>query len=109
MNTAWLAGIFEGEGNVSKAGKSSYQMRITSTDKDIIERVHQLAGCGSMSEVKRNAPSHWKPAWIWYTAKRENVAQLLLTFLPFLGERRAYNALNVLDFYDGCYNCTAPN
>ena len=103
MNDAWLAGIFEGEGSLTQcgAGSKTFQLRIKMTDKDVLERVLSIAGCGTLLPVKVYKEHH-KPTWQWSISARKDVTNVLLRLLPFLGLRRTYKVLNTLDSYDDC-------
>ena len=99
MNAAWLTGLFEGEGCIWKDPRSnSIRLTLNSTDKDIIDRLFQMVGCGKITPIKFPPnKQHYKPAWTWTVHKAKDVQRLLVTMLPLLGERRAYTALNALD------------
>jgi DNA-binding transcriptional regulator WhiA len=99
MNEAWFTGLFEGEGCIWKDPRSnSIRLTVNSTDKDIIDRLYQMAGCGDIKPIKFPPErAHYKPAWVWYLHKAKEVRRLLVLMLPYFGERRAYQALNALD------------
>ena len=103
MNTdiAWAAGLFEGEGciYIIKHRKKSATLRLTSTDKDVVERFAQIVGVGNVLLETASRKSHWKPLYLWNISKREEVRRILVSFMPYLGERRkekAIEALNVM-------------
>ena len=100
MEDAWLAGIFEGEGSIThRRGTNTFQIRIKMTDYDVLERVHRIARCGTLLPVK-TYQSHHKQAWQWAIGAKKDITNVLTRILPFLGERRAYKALNTLDAYE---------
>jgi hypothetical protein len=108
MNTAWMAGLFEGEGSISISHKKHYcYLQLASTDKDVLDRFAEQAGCGAISYCGQR-PHQTKEVWKWQVGNKKDVSDLLNRMLPFLGERRSLRALNVFDYYDGCYSCTAP-
>jgi hypothetical protein len=95
INLAWMAGLFEGEGNIQTESWRT-KLRLKMTDKDVVDRFAEYAGCGSVKFVKREKP-HYKDQWLWSVSKKADVRRLLSDMLPYLGNRRAYKTLNVLD------------
>ena len=94
LDTAWMAGLFEGEGCIYKDPRcNSYKLSLNLTDLDVLQRLQTVAGCGNIRPKK----SPHKPAWDWRIYKRAEVIRLLSAVLPYLGNRRAYKALNALD------------
>ena len=98
QETAWLAGLFEGEGCISqdKRKPATFRLIIQMTDLDIIQRIHSITGVGKYAIQKQKNPK-WKTLYRWSCGKREEVQAILSALLPYLGERRAYKALNTLD------------
>ena len=106
VETAWLAGLFEGEGSLTTAPHHvGCQLRIKMTDKDVIDKIQSIAG-GTKGPVK-TYQAHHKQAWEWRLSSRNYVYPLLVKLLPFMGERRALKFLNQLDRYDNCYSIPA--
>jgi len=96
--TAWLAGIYEGEGclHKDKRKKATYRINIVMTDKDIIERLVRVSGIGKVgSQTKQEA--HHKDQYRWTVHKKQDIRSVLSSILPYLGDRRAHDALNALD------------
>ncbi len=89
--TAWAAGLFEGEGSVWRVTRRNDNQRdawhagICMTDLDVIERFAKWAGCGNIYKLKDQG---FKQAWRWQTGKRENVYQICQRLLPHMGIRR---------------------
>ena len=101
VHIAWVAGLFEGEGCINwkhNGDKRNRYVRcsVEMTDKDIIHKLQSLYPGPSVTYRDRN-PGKWKPQWKWCINKTEDVRQFLIDILPYLGERRAYTALNALD------------
>ena len=96
----WAAGIIEGEGHfeISKNDRHC-RINVAMTDLDVLQRLQDLFG-GTIRPQKQ-CESHHKPCWIWRLGKRQEVTQAIEQLLPWLGLRRSYQALNVLDHYDG--------
>jgi hypothetical protein len=95
MNIGWMAGMYEGEGCIERTSTRGYRLCIVSTDFDVIEKIQSFAG-GFVHPTKQYK-SHHKPAWKWRLGTKREVTKLLTQMLPFLGNRRAYDALNALD------------
>ena len=102
LEIAWAAGLFEGEGCISHSTKNQPRLYIGMTDKDIIERFVEIVDCGKITTRIRKDPKH-KAQWIWQIQKASEVCRILTMFLPYLGQRRAYKALNALDIFDHIY------
>ena len=91
---AWIAGFLEGEGSFcvdTKSNGYSYS-RITaaSTDKDVLEKLKNLAG-GEVYSKKIYADHH-KPCWYWSLNTRSDVSRLCGLLHPYLGKRRQVQA-----------------
>ncbi len=104
----WAAGLFEGEGSIVFCNTSGYtfpRLSLKMCDKDVVQKFGEVVGIQRMNgpyittQMKSN--KHWRPAYEWHTAKKAEVVRILNLFLPYLGDRRAYKALNALDLIDG--------
>ena len=96
----WAAGLFEGEGCISKRTPNKYQCSLEMTDKDVVEDFFNIIGYGNMSTRQRG---EWKRTWTWSLYAIRDVRKFLEAILPYLGERRAYKALNCLDDIDNYF------
>ena len=94
IETAWMAGLFEGEGNIQIETWRT-KLRLKMTDKDVVERFAKYANCGTVKFVPRQKP-HWKDQWLWSVSKKADVIRLLSDMLPFFGERRALTTTTAL-------------
>ena len=95
-----MAGLYEGEGNISKTSLNGYRITIVMTDLDVLEKYQRAAGgVGSISPMKKYKPHH-KDSWKLRIGDKVSVARILSLMLPYLGNRRAYDALNALDDID---------
>ncbi len=95
----WAAGLFEGEGCITTRGKGYDRLCLKMTDKDVVEKFHSTVQVGQVIFIPTKNPK-WKDAWQWQCQKRSDVYFVLNKFLPYLGNRRAFKALNVLDHYE---------
>ena len=98
LSIPYLAGFYEGEGCINQTSPYGFRITIVSTDLDVLERVQQSFG-GTLNPMKQYQPHH-KPSWKWRLGDKKSVSQLLTQMLPWLGQRRAYDALNALDTID---------
>jgi hypothetical protein len=89
LDWAWFAGIFEGEGCIVTRMRGVHaSMRVKMADRDVVERVAVVAGCGRVrADTPSGNPRH-RDMWIWEAARRTDVIQLLDRLYPFMGERR---------------------
>lgn len=103
--TAWLAGLFEGEGCILHTrvkppksrrtnGETARRLAISMTDEDVIRRVHAITGVGA---VKIHPRRHgWKTAYVWQCCRWADIERILTAILPYLGERRSAKARALL-------------
>ena len=99
LETAWAAGLFEGEGYLciatpkGKGGRTTNGWRIglEMTDKDVVLRFACLFGL-SVKTRERSKESkgenHWKNLHIAMTSHQAKVKEIVDALLPFMGERR---------------------
>ena len=94
---AWAAGLFEGEGSLSRnpqegrRGRAKWVLAVGMTDQDVVERFHAaVGGLGAVRGpyVSRKDGVLHKPTWQWSCAKRAHVYALAAALYPNLGERR---------------------
>ena len=88
----WAAGLFEGEGYITNCGKYP-KVGLTMTDEDVVREFVKIIGVGSY-RVRDRSPNKTQYEWQITGSKCKSIIENLL---PFLGNRRAYKALNILD------------
>lgn len=94
IEIAWAAGLFEGEGCLTKAKRSPH-LNMTQTDGDVMERFHRIVGQGYLSGP-HDRPG-CKPFWRWGASG--NQAMLVIDlFMPLFGVRRRSRALELLEW-----------
>lgn len=91
---AWLAGLFEGEGNIQYRG-NSVRLTIQMTDQDVITKVCDLTH--GRKPRAYNRADYDKTTWYWSVGWRPDVEELLLSMLPWFGARRRAKALGALE------------
>lgn len=111
-DTAWVAGIVEGEGcmgldssgvGTTRTNPKAY-IKVAMTDEDVIRALHQKTGVGNVYGPYPGGGSkgkdHWKEQWVWHVGKREDVYSIITDILPFLYGRRTLQATTCLDAID---------
>jgi DNA-binding CsgD family transcriptional regulator len=92
IDIAWLAGLVEGEGNISINGRS-FTIRVKMGDHDIVERAAALLG-GRLYPIR--APRAGRKA-MWLTQiKGATAAGWAMTLYPWLGLRRRQQVRDAL-------------
>lgn len=105
-DSAWMAGLFEGEGSISISKKKGYcYLQLVSTDEDVLYKFARLADCKNKITYCPRRPHQTKDAWKWQVGNRQDVTRLLTEMMPFFGDRRTAKANEVLQFYND-RNCT---
>ncbi len=92
----WFVGVFEGEGTICLSARSSVQLRIAMTDKDVIARIRNVVGLGTVYAPWKSQRADRKPSWLWNMYRKAEVAAVLPWMLPHLGERRRARALEAV-------------
>ncbi len=87
INMAWCAGLFEGEGSVSRYNGESLILQLTSTDEDVVRKLRDMAG-GTMVGPYASRRDDGKTQWKWYCTRYADCIRLLQLWYPYLGERR---------------------
>lgn len=87
---AWAAGLFEGEGHLTirhrgNNWRSTFEMGVTSTDHDVVERFAAIVQCGNVR--RRETRNGWKTQYVW-TCGGTKARTLADRFRPYLGARR---------------------
>jgi hypothetical protein len=100
MSIAWIAGFYEGEGCLEQTSLHGFRISIASTDLDVLIKAQSFMESGTINPLKKYKEHH-KDAWRYRLGDKKTVSKLLQNMLPWLGNRRAYDALNALDKMDG--------
>ena len=87
---AWCAGLFEGEGCITRNHKS-VTLVLHTTDEDIAQRFRRIMG----GHLNGPYPGTNKPFWSWSISKREEVDRIIGAMMPYLGERRTARAIEL--------------
>jgi hypothetical protein len=91
IDIAWLAGLVEGEGNISINGRS-FTIRVKMTDRDVVERAADLLG----AKLYPIAPRSGRQALWLAQVKGATAAGWAMTLYPWLGVRRRQQVRDAL-------------
>lgn len=103
IETAWLAGLLEGEGSFYWLnGRPA--MRVAMCDQDVVERAGEVLG----ANVRRwHPPSHrdrgYKPQWVAYSTGWK-LKPVMEAIRAHMGMRRGAKIDELLAWYDGREN-----
>ena len=103
VEAAWVAGIYEGEGCLNRKldrrnDGTTWAIRVTMADHDIIQKLAQVTGVGNISFIPRRIDHH-KDQHLWIVTRRVDIAHVLTQIKPHLGLRRGQRAQEFLDWY----------
>ena len=97
--TAWAAGLFEGEGSIVRHGvpldagrRPHWQLTLRMTDRDIVDRFAAWAGIGKVYAEKPKANPKHKDTFLYIVSARRDVYDVLRRLRPWFGERRGWRA-----------------
>lgn len=102
IDTAWVAGIIEGEGSLHVNKRNEPKVSVSMTDEDVGQSLFARTNLGRVSgpfikKDKKKSGENCKPFWLWTINKSEDVITLIQAVLPFLFERRSMQALKTLE------------
>ena len=86
----WAAGLYEGEGFLSRYRVNCWKLGIKMTDYDVIKAVHETMGVGNVSGPQHSpsAAPHHKPWYNWSVYKKDAIFKVICDFYPYMCERR---------------------
>lgn len=102
LELGWVTGLLEGEGCFTiKKGKRkngfscTLAIRVVSTDRDVIDRLHKLVPAGSVCKPTRKTKGD-KQIYSWSLQNTRAVLDLLVIIFPLMGERRQRRIRKIL-------------
>lgn len=102
LKIAWAAGVFEGEGCISRhsanngrpiTDRPAWSLTVSMTDLDVLQRLYKAVRAGRINGPYAGVN---KPKWQWAAGSRADISKVLKLFLPFLCKRRAAKARQCL-------------
>lgn len=97
LETAWLAGIFEGEGTIVFHSTRSVRLRVVMTDQDVVERFADTIGRGTLRGPIGSDNARHRSLYCWDVSSAKDVIAVLERLLPWLGERRSTKAREAIE------------
>ena len=85
-NIIWLAGLLEGEGNF-RLDKNCPRITLNMTDKDVVEKVHNIFGGNFYIQDKSKYKSNWNICYS-LTINGERAIGIMLSIYTLMGQRR---------------------
>lgn len=99
-DSAWVAGILEGEGSFHVNKRHEPKISVSMTDEDVVRALFEKTEIGRVSgpfmKKGKLIGKTQKPFWLWTINKSDDVVSLINEVLPFLFERRSLQALKTL-------------
>lgn len=86
LETAWLAGLIEGEGCITFGDKHGVAVVVQMTDEDVVRRAHDVGRVGNVTGPRLCGPH--KPQWSWRVTSRDEVRDVLVAIRQWMGTRR---------------------
>jgi hypothetical protein len=98
---AWIAGLFEGEGNISlwlpSHGSGHTSVLLGTSDRDVVERLDRLFPSRTGLKVhKDHTRPQNKDQHVWKLGDSANQQRFLRMIMPLLGQRRLAKAQEVV-------------
>lgn len=97
----WFAGLYEGEGSVSKPPASEprrFRVNIEMRDTDVLLRAGKMVGVGYLQRRKADQAHHSDLFKLIIRGK--NAIRTMMTIFPIMGERRQQQIQKMLDLSD---------
>jgi hypothetical protein len=109
VERGYIAGLIDGEGTITftttnKRKIPRLRVFIANTSREIVERVREIIGCGSLylvREKRQGKRGSWHEIWHWQTSSLLDIKNLLQQISPILvgKKQHAQLALEYIDLY----------
>jgi len=86
IQTAWLAGILEGEGCFTVDSRNRVRINCNMTDFDVIRKIKEITGCGTIHEDEFEDK---KNRLVWRVSNVKQAHSICKQILPFMHQRRS--------------------
>jgi intein-encoded DNA endonuclease-like protein len=73
---SYIAGFFDGEGTINNSSGNRYRITIPQTNKEVLERIKDYFGFGSIYETKKKKEHH-KDAWVYSVTNNSDTLRFL--------------------------------
>ena len=86
----WAAGIYEGEGWMTRNRRGKWQIAIKMTDLDVLQDFYDIVRLGYLNGPYHppSMKAHHLPYYRWCSQKASDIAMIVQEFYPYMGERR---------------------
>lgn len=84
---AWFAGLFEGEGCITRQPRKAICLQISSTDLDVLQKAVSIMG-GRIKGPRHDGNPKHKPRYEWYLTSINEVMDVVNLIRPWLCSRR---------------------
>jgi len=97
MNWSYVAGFFDGEGNLHRLrNASTIHLRIDNTSKEVLLEIRKFLRCGTISNRGRQK-AHHKDRYRLTVSDHTEIARILERMMPYLIVKRR-NATKMLGY-----------
>jgi hypothetical protein len=99
LDVAWFAGLFEGEGCLSRQRPSEgcWRMVIEMSDEDVLLRAQSIFGGRLYKKPRRKASC--KDTWAWKIGSQEKINYVVELIYPHMSARRKAKMDEFRDYY----------
>lgn len=99
----WAAGLFEGEGYIRRVKPDNWrpELQLAMTDYDVVARFAEAIDHDTSRISCHTCRPDTQPQYRLFVTGKAAVRRVLNLLLPYFGNRRSYDAQNVLDALDG--------
>lgn len=103
FDLGWFVGILEGEGSIScrynpKTGYLCAELTVSSTDEDVINRLHNLYP--GKSKYVKEYKNHYKTQYVWAVTSREGIRTVINKVKSYMSNRRYTKMCEILTEFD---------
>lgn len=88
LAVAYLAGLFDGEGNINLKGGIRPRITIYNTSPDMMRWIHSTFGGSLRYDTRRVITKGWKPIGVWSLYRSRDVAAILRAMMPYLTAKK---------------------
>lgn len=105
LSIGYLAGLIDGEGSFHIRDERRVDIRVDSTDLDILERAFTYSGgLGYISGPFQRRNSDRKKIWTWTIGKAEDVIFIIESIMPHMSLRRQEKMIQCLEITESIVN-----
>jgi hypothetical protein len=106
VDTAWAAGLYEGEGTITTTTPSSNSrplnyiiVRVVMCDEEPVRKFHDVVGVGNFYGPYNNGHVNRKQIYKWQASKYSDCEKVINLLWDYLSERRQQQVIDVYAKY----------